>query len=120
MCSQISQARVTFLFTVTSAEEAREGDARSIVSVYVTPYQMGINWSTWMLTEGEELFGYTRLISYRKLTMTQPQGALHCFDWDPLFWESAVTDHRNLEHTWFDVSSGRDPRLNTDARWLKM
>lgn len=27
-----------------------------------------------MLTEGEELFGCTRVISYRKLTMTQPQG----------------------------------------------
>lgn len=46
----------------------------SIVPVYVTPYQLGINWSSWVLVEGEELFGSSCLSFCCGLHWDQFQG----------------------------------------------
>lgn len=79
----------------------------SIVPVYMTPYQLGINWSSWMLMEGEEL---DVLVSaafccglhwdeFQDQTMTEPKGAFHCFDWDQLLWTTLywTSDYKTRE-----------------------
>lgn len=69
----------------------------SVVPVYMTPYQLGINWSSWMFNERKGTIwmllsllvsaAECTWISYRDQTMTEPK-ALHCFDWDQLFWRT--------------------------------
>lgn len=64
-------------FSVTAAEETQKGDehftcTHLIVPVYMTPYQLGINWSSWMLMGGEELFGCLCLLTaLRSVTGTK-------------------------------------------------
>lgn len=55
------------LFSVTPAEETQKGTFykhTSIVPVHMTPYQLGINWSSWMLMKGEVLFGCSCLYCF--------------------------------------------------------
>lgn len=76
----------------------------SVVPVYVTPYQLGINWSSWMFNGRRgTLWMFLSLllsatdctgISYRDQTMTEPKGALRCFWLGPALLENTTLNIR--------------------------
>lgn len=61
-------------------------------------YRLGINWSRWMLMEGEELFGCLCLYCFLLWTALgsvtgtrqwlNQRGALRCFDWVLTYWRT--------------------------------
>lgn len=92
----------------------------SVVPVFMTPYQLGINWSSFM--EGERNYLDVLAFCYG-LHWDQLQGPDN--DWTKggtvLFWLGQAllenTALNILKHTWFSVTTrGRDPREKTQTR----
>ena len=101
----------------------------SVTSVYMTLYQLGIDWSSWTLMDGEELFRCLCLYCFllwaalgsfigTRLRLNQRRG--HCTGTSSSGGEHC-TKHQILKQTWFVVKTrGGDPWTNTQTRWLNM
>lgn len=112
-----------FSFSVLSAEVTQEGDtlhAHICCDVFMTPYQLGINWSSWMFDgrrhtiwmflsatascygrQGNQFLGPNNDWHCIVLTGTGSSGE-HC------------TEHWVLKHTRFSVlTRGRGPQRNS-------